>query len=267
MSTTKKKLKQAFHAVQPYRLSLLIVYTLVVGLILLSAWLRLYDFKNYQAEISQGAAKGAASEISRFISDLEHQLSSFTRGHSTLLTNLATEHVDSNLVLEFESLLEHDFPEMLNYSVASKTGELITQEQAFEIGDLCKLDIDEFAKSRKNHLNFHPGFDGDHFDIMTLFKDENGNELILFISLVAEILSPILANHNLPDYQIFLTTTSMPNVIDISSEGTRQYISHSRELSQAELDRTNSRVPVHGTSWQLVMVPDESIFLDQFRKV
>jgi diguanylate cyclase (GGDEF)-like protein/PAS domain S-box-containing protein len=267
MSTTEKKLKQAFHAVQPYRLSLLIVCTLVVGLILLSAWLRLYDFKSYQAEISQGAAKGAASEISRFISDLEHQLSSFTRGHSALLTNLASAQVDSNLVLEFESLLEHAFPEMLNYSVASKTGELITQEQAFEIGDLCKLDIDEFAKSRNNHLNFHPGFDGDHFDIMTLFKDENGNELILFISLVAEILSPILANHNLPDYQIFLTTTSMPNVIDISSEGTRQYISHSRELSQAELDRTNSRVPVHGTSWQLVMVPDESIFLDQFRKV
>lgn len=261
------KLKQALSAIRPYRVSLFIACLLVIGLILLSAWIRLYDFKVYQGELSQSAAKGAASEISRFINDLERQLTGFASGHTSLLTNLASEFPDGDIELEFEKLLENAFPETLNYSIASKTGWPVTEEQGMEIGDSCKEDIRDFAKSHNNHLNFHPGIDGDHFDIMTWFNDENGDERIFFISLVAEILSPILASHKLPNYQIFLTTASMPNVIDISSEGTRQYISHSRELSEAELQRESSRVPVRGTSWQLVMIPDESIFNTQFRKV
>ncbi|MFW2439534.1 MAG: EAL and GGDEF domain-containing protein, partial [Arenicellales bacterium] len=90
---------------------------------------------------------------------------------------------------------------------------------------------------------------------------------IFFISLAAEILSPILASHKLPDYQIFLVSAAMPDVIDISSEGTRQYISHSRELSPAELKRLNSRINVQKTAWQLVMVPDETILIREFRAV
>ena len=267
MSAIDPKLKQAFYAIRPYRLSLFIVCLLVTSLVFLSSWLRLNDFKNYQSELSEGAAKGAASEISRFISDLERQLSGFASGHSVLLTHLAKESADSSYELEFETLLENAFPETLNYTIANKAGLPVTEEHGIDIGDSCKQDIRSFAENHENHLNFHPGIDGDHFDIMTSFTDENGNELIFFISLVAEILSPILANHNLPNYQIFLTTTSMPDVIDISSEGTRQYISHSRELSQAELMRINSRIPVRGTSWQLVMIPDESIFNIQFRNV
>jgi diguanylate cyclase (GGDEF)-like protein/PAS domain S-box-containing protein len=267
MSTPEPKFKQVFHAIRPYWLSLLLAIVAVIGLTFFSAWLKLNDFKNYQAEISQSTAKGTASEISRFVSDLERQLRGFTWDHSRLLSNIAAEPTNSDNMLEFEAVLENEFPTTLNYSIASKTGRLIAQNDELEIGDLCKQDIRSYTVSKENMLNFHPGVEGDHFDIMTSFKDESGREMIFFISLAAEILSPILASHKLPDYQIFLISTATPDVIDISSEGTRQYISHSRELSPAELKRLNSRFPVRSTGWQLVMVPDESIYSRKFNAV
>ncbi|MCK5360414.1 MAG: EAL domain-containing protein [Gammaproteobacteria bacterium] len=267
MSPTEPKIKQTFQAIKPYWLSLLLAFFVVVGLILTSAWLKYNDFTVYQSELSHSTAKGSASEISRFISDLERQLRGFTWDHANLLSDIVDDTTVLDHQIEFESLLENEFPETLNYSIATKTGWLLAQSDDIEIGELCKQDIRDFTLSKENHLNFHPGSEGDHFDIMTSFKGENGKEMIFFISLVAEILSPILASHNLPDYQIFLVTNAMPGIIDISSEGTRQYISHSRELSKEELGRENSRIPVTGTSWQLVMIPDESIFNNKLREI
>jgi len=267
MSTPEAKLKQVYHAIRPYRLSLLLASVAVIGLAFFSAWLKLNDFKSYQAEISQSTAKGTASEIARYASELERQLQGFTWDHSKLLSIIAANPASNDYKLDIEILLEKEFPTTLNYSIASKTGWPIAQGDEVEIGDLCKQDIRSYAANRKNILNFHPGAEGDHFDIMTSFKDENGKEMIFFLSLAAEILSPVLASHKLPDYQIFLVTTSTPDVIDVSSEGTQQYINRSRELSSAELKRLNSRFPVRDTSWQLVMVPDESIFARKFRAV
>ncbi len=85
------KFIQVFHAIRPYRLLLLLTSIAVIGLIFFSAWQRLNDFKNYQAKISQSTANGTASEISRYVSDLERQLRGFTRGHPRLLSKLAAK--------------------------------------------------------------------------------------------------------------------------------------------------------------------------------
>ncbi len=267
MSAAENKIKQIIHAIKPYWLPLTFAFLAVIGLTFFSAWLKLNDFKNYQSKISQSTAKGTASEISRYVSDLERQLRGFTWNHVRLLSKIASEPTNSDKKLEIEVLLENEFPTTLNYSIASKTGWPIAQNDDIEIGDSCKQDIRNYSKNRKNLLNFHPSPGGDHFDIMTSFQDEGGQEKIFFISLAAEILSPILASHNLPEYQIFLVSAASENIIDISPEGTRQYISHDREFSPAELERLNSRVPVQGTTWQLVMVPDESIFSRKFSSV
>ncbi len=267
MNTPEKKIKQVFHAIRPYWLSLLLASTVVIGLTLFSAWLKLSDFNKYQAEISQSTAKGTASEISRYVNGLEHQLRGFALYHSTLLSKIAAEPTNSDNKLEIEALLENEFPTTLNFSIATETGRLVVQGNKVEIGDLCKQDISNYAVNEKNIPNFHPAIEGDHFDIMTSYKDKNGQKRIFFISLAAEILSPILAGHKLPDYQIFLVSTATPDVVDISSEGTRQYIGHNRELSSAELKRVNSRIPVRNTAWQLVMVPDESILSRKFGAV
>ncbi len=249
------------YAIKPYWLSLLLAGIAVTGLIFFNAWVKLKDFENHQADISHSTAKGTASEISRYISDLERQLRSFTWDHAALLSKIAAEPDNADLKLALDAQLDNEFPTTLNYAIASKTGWPITQSNDIEVGDLCKNDIRLFSTSKKNSLNFHPGPDGDHFDLMTSFKSESGNrqEMIFFISLAAEILSPILASHKLPEYQIFLVSESTQDIVDISAEGTRQYISHSRELSPKELDRLNSRVPVRNTGWQLVMIPDKSI--------
>jgi diguanylate cyclase (GGDEF)-like protein/PAS domain S-box-containing protein len=267
MSESNSNLKQAYGAIRPYKFVVSAVICLVLGIIVLSGWLRYAEYRNYQAELSHSAAKGAASEIARYITDLKRQLSGFANGHTSLLTTLASEFKDSDHEIQFESLLEDAFPQYLNYSIASSTGWPVTQEHAMSIADSCKQDILDFALNKDSALNFHPSPDGDHFDIMTSFTGDSGEEFIFFITLAAETLSPILASHNLPDYQIFLTTRSMPNVIDISAEGTRQYIEHSRELSHAEQERVNSRVPVNKSNWELVMIPDESLFHDQLRTI
>lgn len=263
-TTTNPSYKDLLQAIRPYWVPLLSAVLLVTCLIFANTWFKIEEFKSYQSDLSTSTARAAASEISRFTSDLERQLRSFTWDHSKLLSQLAAEPANGDIELQFESMLENDFPKSLNYSITSSTGLPVAQSAEVEIGELCQKDIQFFTTSKQNYLNFHPGVEGDHFDIMTSFKNENGQEMIFFISLAAEILSPILVSHSLPDYQIFLVTNSTPNVIDISPEGSRQYISHSRELSKAEQERVNNRIPVTGSSWQLVMIPDESIFKHKF---
>jgi hypothetical protein len=145
MSTTDSKTLQLFQAIRPYWLSLLLVFFVVIGLIFTSAWLKLNDFNEYQGKLSQSTAKGAASEISRFISDLERQLRGFTWDHSKLLSDIADNSTVLDHQLEFESLLENEFPETLNYSISTKTGWLVMQSDEIEIGDLCKQDIRDFT--------------------------------------------------------------------------------------------------------------------------
>ncbi|MFW2437790.1 MAG: hypothetical protein ACN4GR_00295, partial [Arenicellales bacterium] len=187
MSETESKFKQVFNAIRPYWLSLLLACIVVFGLIVFSAWLKLNDFKNYQAEISQSTAKGTASEISRYVSDLERQLRGFTLHQSKMLSKIAADPTNSDNKLEFELQLENEFPTTLNYAIASKTGWPIAQSDELEIGDLCKQDILNYTANKENFLNFHPGAEGDHFDIMVSFEGESNQEMIFFISLAAEI--------------------------------------------------------------------------------
>ena len=267
MSANDQKLIQAYRAVRPHRISALVVSILIIGFVVLGGWLRYSDFREYQQELANSTAKGAASEITRYIVDLQRQLAGFAYTHAGLLSRVATGQPGSDDQIELESMLDAAFPQNVNYSIASKTGWPITQEEAMSIGNLCKDDIRSFAQKKEIPVNFHPGPEGDHFDIMTAFKNTAGEKNIFFISLAAESLSPILASHNLPDYQIFLTTRATPNVIDISSEGSRQYIQHSRELSENEIKRVNGQVEVSQTNWQLVMVPDRIIFTNQLKKI
>ena len=259
--------KQILNDIRPYLYTILATYVLILAVVAFSAWLKLSDFKEYQAVIAQSTAKGAATEISRYISDLEHRLSNFTRHYNYQLDVLSETPNDDLTRQELETYLSREVPEAFTFTIAKGDGSPIMDRFENPVARACKADISRFARSHKNHIEFHDKPVANHFDVMEAYTDSEGRERIFFASFKIDVLSHLLSNHRLPGYDMFVTSKSTPNTIDFDPGGSRNALDRETVLTAEELNRTNARVDVDKTGWQIVKIPSWSLYTSRLYSV
>lgn len=266
MSLSPEK-KQILNDIRPYLFILLVTYVLILALIAFSAWLKLSDFKDYQEEIAQSTAQGTATEITLFIRDLEHRLTNFTLHYNDLLSDLSDNPSDNTTEQQLQAHLKQEIPEAFTYTIATREGNPLFEQFENPVARACQVDIRKFAQLHKNHIVFHTAPVTNHFDVMEDFTDHSGRERIFFVSFKANIMSPLLARHRLPGYDVVMTSKTSPDTIDISPTGSRQTLDRDIFLSSDELKRINVRVDVENTGWQIVSIPSWTIYQSQLYSV
>jgi diguanylate cyclase (GGDEF)-like protein/PAS domain S-box-containing protein len=252
--------QQLLDDTRPFLVIIAVAYILFLGLVGVAAWMKLSSFIDYQEKIATSTASGAALEIRRYISDLEHHIDNFTRNHTAQLSALSTNPGDSTTRAYLEYQLKQDVPEAFTFTIANSDGSPIQEEFENPIARARQADIRQFAATRRNHIAFHPSPVTNHFDVMAVFQHYSGKELIFFASFNADILSPFLAENQLPGYATHITSINSPDLIDISTQGSRDNLGRDTRLNTSELRRLNATVGIEGTNWQVVKIPDWSLY-------
>ena len=119
------------------------------------------------------------------------------------------------------------------------------------VGEVCQNNIRHFAQAGQEQPVFiHPHPEVYHYDLMQHFGED-----IFFISFKPDEMVFALRENATLGQQLFLLKSKTP-LIELSAEGTRLKMRRDIRLTPSEEAALLVRLPIQGTEWQLVTLPD-----------
>lgn len=232
---------------------------LLVGIFCLQAredWLHIDEQQITEARRS---ALFTEQTLSRELVERRRMVALFSKLHADRIRELIAT---PNSTAPYEALhaeMQQFFPTAFAFTVADKKGQPLIDDFDGLVGEVCQHNIRHFAQSGLGQpLIIHPHPDIYHYDIMVPF-----GEHIFFVSFKPdELVSSLRQNASL-EQQLYLLKNDSA-LIELSPEGTRQSLKRENKLSDAEMSALLLRLPVKGTAWRLVVLPNlESIKAQQ----
>ncbi len=226
------------------------------------------EFWSYQQKIAKQSVNGAANEISLTIRGLRTSLDLFARGHQDLLRQFARDPDDGgNQYMRITQLLSRYFPNYHAFTLANVDGEVIYDDFGEKIGEACRTDIRNYVTGdHQAEVYIHPGPGEYHFDIMLPWKQDSQNTGVFFVSFTPEVVTRLLNISEISQHQLILLRTDIEALIEITSKGGRNGLKRAIHISDEEKKRLLYSLPVELTRWNLVDLPDESLFASYWRQ-
>jgi diguanylate cyclase (GGDEF)-like protein len=232
---------------------------LLVGIFCLQAredWLHIDEQQITEARRS---ALFTEQTLSRELAERRRMVALFSELHAVRIREL----IDSpNSTVPYDALhaeMQRFFPTAFAFTVADRQGQPLSDDFDGLVGEVCQHNIRHFAERGLGQpLFIHPHPEIYHYDIMVSF-----GEHIFFVSFKPdELVSNLRQNASL-EQQLYLLKDDSA-LIELAPEGTRQSLKRENRLSEAEMSALLLRLPVKGTSWRLVVLPNiESIKTQQ----
>ena len=221
---------------------------------------RLNDFYNYHTAIATESTTSAASEISRFIDEKKHLVKVFADDHIALISQLAENPDNEAIKNRLEQRIKTYFPDFFSFTISHSDGNPFMDDFDGFIGDLCILDLKNFAETNTQSPRIHPNSVAYHFDVLTKIEHQT-EEIILFISFHADILGNILQSAQTNGHQLMLINPEASNLIEVTEKGARiNTLRSDYRLDQAELDRILARSEINNTQWNTIDLYESMLF-------
>ena len=159
----------------------LVINVLIILLLIWNSYVRFNNFKDYHITLAEESVKSLSNEVNGFIKEHQRLVTLFAENHRDLIKSLISDPEDEKLQSTMKKHLLAFFPNYFSFTIADQKGEPYLVDFDGHIGELCTNDIAEFAVSRKNTTQVHPGLDDYHFDIMTHLAIDN-TDLIFYVN-------------------------------------------------------------------------------------
>ncbi|MFV2061502.1 MAG: histidine kinase dimerization/phosphoacceptor domain -containing protein [Gammaproteobacteria bacterium] len=227
------------------------------------------DFERHQSDVMMHSVLGASSEITASISEHQRAVKIFAQQHFRQIQYLATNPDDEAKYDAFKKLINTRFPNSFAFTIADSKGIPLLGNFDLLVNEMCQLNIKQFSYSGYHYNIFiHPHPEVYHFDIITSWKIYNTaskqiQKGVFFISFKPVIIARILKHAEVHNHRLLLLKNDIPNLIEISSEGTRiqmKDLNGNFFLTTDQINRIGYKNPVSGTLWDLVDIPNENIF-------
>ncbi len=241
---------------------LILVLLLMVGAVLWwNAYINIKEYRTNQADIAVQSVQSAAVEITQRIDNLKTSLRLLVKGHQELFQKLALNPEDTDSYDRIAALLEKYFPSYYAFTIADEKGEVIYDDFEEQVGKRCRQDIKKFVSSgHKSQIYVHPGPGAYHFDIMLSWTDKRGKPGVLFVSFKLSSIARILYQVQAPGHKLVLLHRTIPNLVEVTSQGSRDKLTGAFRLDSEQLKRILYTKEVDGTRWNLVDLYTEELF-------
>lgn len=245
-----------------------IVLILVLSTIFLS-WHgleRYVNYKKHQDMLMQHSVEGAAAELTALLTQLKTSTSVFSEQYLPLIQYLAKDpenEVKFNFLNKRASV---HFPNYFAITIADHKGIPLIGNYDLTVNELCQRSIKEFIDGGYEYDIFiHPHVGTYHFDIMSTWNYQNleNHQGIFFISLKPTLFARVLKNAQLHNHKLYLIKDNIQGLIEVTSEGARIDIkNHNGKffLSEDKFKNIGFSMPVSGTRWNLVDIPNVDLF-------
>ncbi len=228
-------------------------------------------FELSQKHLEESIANGAARELGAVLSKLQEQAHIFADEYLPSLHYMGVHPEDKDYQKQIISRLQRRFADFAAFTLTNSKGESLLQEVEPLIGETCQQDLQHYSQlvhlygnERWNETYIHPQPFNYHFDVMApwSYKKLDG---ILLVSLHTKTLAQVLSNYQLPGYEFLLIKKDGSGLIEITDKGSRDTLTRDNHLSADELRRIRLSLPIMGTQWTLVSLP-EANFLENFQR-
>jgi len=221
-----------------------------------SAWMlhtRYSDYRYYQYQVSFESTKAVGPRITEFVKETNRLVQLYVRKHESALAQIIDDPDNSENREALVNDMKLYFPKMLTFTLADEHGEPIWEDFDGLIGDLCRSEIQAFARGETLKPRIHPIFNGYHFDVMVPFT-YNGRKNIVFVSYLANVLGEIIKTATNPDHELMLVAPAYNDLIEVVEGGARDIVIDRNDyrLNQEEIARIQIREAVAETQWDIV---------------
>ena len=223
---------------------LFVVLILALALVLLvwNGQSRVRDYRAHQTDMAMRGARAAASEIALQIEELRRRVHLFAEQEAELIGQLAAHPEDQVRREQLAARLDRHFSDRISFAVVSAAGKTLVDDGDDLIGDLCVLDIAQFAAGdHPNRVYIHPQPGAYHFDLMARIDHPGRESQVFFVSFHPTVVARLLGSHAPERHELLLLRESVSGVIEVSAEGARDQI----KRHERRIDRTAWVDPGH----------------------
>jgi PAS domain-containing protein len=242
------------------------IITAVTFILVILSINRFYNFKNEITGLVKTSAITASREIEATIYELQRDVAVFTAENAELLAKFYEEKDTQSI--EYQNLvsaLRKRVPNMSTYTITNEDGTEILDPTNPEMSDACKIDVQDFVlNSYQQNIHVHPDDSKYHFDIMIPFVGMNNKILVFFVSFYTNDIIRIINDYSNPNYDLVITNSVHPNLIEISKIGTRQDSAAPYYLKNEILSYS---VPINNTSWEAAVILKRDLFSSQIKSI
>lgn len=240
----------------------LVILLIMIFLVLVwNAKVRYHEFIHNQNRLMQSSVNGVSAQLEIFISELRRAVHLFADTERERLDFLAENPDDEATLKKLNEATHRHFPHAFALTIADKHGDPLITDYDGLIGDICIQDMHTFSKSRlHSEIYIHPHPGAYHFDIMVDWEQNTHSKGIFFVSFRTGLLSEVIKHGQLPGHQLLLLNKNIPGLIEVTAGGARIKLKRPFFLTLDEMQRIDFSMPVKGTAWRLVDLPDASLY-------
>lgn len=208
------------------------------------------------------SARYVSQTVARELEEQRRMLAVFTHVHHPLIQAVLDQPQDEAPQRALRQAITAFYPKAFAFTLADRRGNPVIDDFDGLVGDVCRANITHFANHGQDQpIYLHPHPEVYHYDLMRPF-----GEHIFFISLQPDPLVRWLRENAALGQQLFLIKDDS-HLIELGAGGTRLNLGREMHLSEAEAAALLLRLPVAGTHWWLVVLPDLALIGQQKRGI
>lgn len=250
---------------------LIMVCLVMVGLLLVwNASQRITGFNERQQQLAEHSARAAASEVGLYIKGYQRAVDIFAEENRFFLSTLELWPQDMESYALLQEKVTRYFPEHFAFTLADSNGTTLLEGFEGMVGKKCREDIQIFAANKGEHgIYQHQTPEGErrHFDVMSHWQGSESDRAVFFISFRMDRLENILRHTQVPGHHLMLVRDDNSGYVDATAPGNRRYLPASGVLDDAALSRISYSLAVPGTYWNLVILPNNSLYSQAHRTI
>jgi PAS domain S-box-containing protein len=212
---------------------------------------------------ADAGGSAVAREIVGFI-DREHErLHAFTEEKQDAIARILADPDDVTAIEALQASVKRMFRGAFAFSVTDATGEPLFEDFDGLVGPVCKASMRDAATAfASEHVPFtlppiHPVPGAYHFDLISPWQLDNGEQGLFFISMSPDRIAELIAvAERASGNRILLLNRDNPTLIEVSAAGARDRLGGQFRF-EPEIDADSYfAADLPGTHWRLVALPD-----------
>jgi diguanylate cyclase (GGDEF)-like protein len=235
---------------------------LLIGIFALQSWQDWQHANQQQTTEALRSSRYTAQIIQRALQEQRRMLNLFIQVHRSAIDSLIAQPQKVEPYTQIAQTMQQFFPTAFAFTLADKTGTPLIDDFDGLVGDICQQNIQHFAHAGSGQPVFiHPHPAVYHYDLM-----QRVGEYIFFISFKPDELIHALRENATLGQRLFLLK-GMTRLIELGPEGTRLQMQREIRLSAQEETALLVRLPLQGSDWRLVALPDLDMIAQQKHRV
>ncbi len=226
-----------------------------------STYQNVHEFKNYQLELAKTSVNNARDQIEQFIKDKQHSLSVFTHYFKPTLLSLADNPEDKETLKLLNYEISAHFPNYYAYNLINSSSLPLLAHQSLKIGKTCRRELNHLFKTKSDGIiRLHGNTpDSYHFDIRTVFENEEEEPYIFLMNFKMDVILKILKNSQLSSQTLLIVEPDSPNQIIASVDGIQTSRLFGKQLNFQNQQLELYKAPIKNTQWLLTAYTSEAL--------